>query len=274
MLSDRPSGTPIAPMTVRRRIGVRSATALVFLLLAAAAVAREPPRVVMQIIGHGPVAVFESGSGVAHRNWASVAQALAPCLTTVTYDRPGIGGSLPSRHPMAPVLAGDVAADLVARLRVHGLPGPYILVGHSIGGLYVQGLARNHPQMVAGVVFVDAASPFEPPGAFVATLPAKPGSVEAAEEAGVAPSVAALLAGPPFPPVPLLVIAATDHGDTPERESLWRDVQQRTAALSPKGRLVVVDSGHFVQTDRPAAVVAAVLTVAAERGVNVAACRH
>ena len=274
MLSDRPSGTPIAPMTVRRRIGVRSATALVFLLLAAAAVAREPPRVVMQIIGHGPVAVFESGSGVAHRNWASVAQALAPCLTTVTYDRPGIGGSLPSRHPMAPVLAGDVAADLVARLRVHGLPGPYILVGHSIGGLYVQGLARNHPQMVAGVVFVDAASPFEPAGAFVATLPAKPGSVEAAEEAGVAPSVAALLAGPPFPPVPLLVIAATDHGDTPERESLWRDVQQRTAALSPKGRLVVVDSGHFVQTDRPAAVVAAVLTVAAERGVNVAACRH
>ncbi|HET8701883.1 MAG TPA: alpha/beta fold hydrolase, partial [Nitrococcus sp.] len=186
----------------------------------------------------------------------------------------GIGKSPPPRDPTAPVLAANVADVLLAQLRAHGLPRPYILVGHSIGGLYVQAFARNHPQVVAGAVLVDAASPFEPPGVFVSTVPPKPGSVAAAEEAGVAPSVAALLAGPPFPPVPLLVMAATDHDDTPAREALWRSVQRRTAALSPKGRLIVVHSGHFIQTDRPASVIAAVLTVAAGSGENVAACRR
>jgi hypothetical protein len=57
----------------------------------------------------------------------------------------------------------------------------------------------------------------------------------AAEEAGFAPSAAAMLAGPPFPPGPLLVLAATDHGVTPEREALWQEVQAQTAALSLKG---------------------------------------
>ena len=55
----------------------------------------------------------------------------------------------------------------------------------------------------------------------------------AIEEAGFAPSAAVMLAGPPFPPVPLIVLAATDHGVTPEREALWQEVQAQTAALSP-----------------------------------------
>ena len=87
------------------------------------------------------------------------------------------------------------------------------------------------------------------------------------------PDAAALLAGPPLPPVPLVVLAATDHGDTPGREALWRDVQARTAALSPRGRFVVVEgSGHFVQTERPAAVVDAVLQAAREAGADAAGC--
>jgi pimeloyl-ACP methyl ester carboxylesterase len=227
----------------------------------------------LRIGGHGPVAVFESGMGEGQSSWTRVATALAPCLTTVTYDRPGIGRGRPLAQSAAPVLAADVARDLLARLRDHHLPGPYILVGHSLGGLYAQAFARNHPHKVAGVVLVDAASPFEPPGVFVPTVPPKPGTVEAAEEAGVGPSVSALLAGPPFPPVPLAVIAATDHGDTPQREALWRKVQEQTAAISPKGRLVVVRSGHFVQRDQPAAVAAAILGVAKESGANIAACQ-
>jgi pimeloyl-ACP methyl ester carboxylesterase len=110
----------------------------------------------------------------------------------VTYDRPGIGNSPAPPNPGAPVLAASVADDLLGELCDRGLPGPYLLVGHWIGGLYVQAFARNHPDAVAGMVLVDASSPLEPPGVFVSTLPPKPGTVEAAEEAGVAPSVAAL----------------------------------------------------------------------------------
>jgi hypothetical protein len=107
-------------------------------------------------------------------------------------------------------------------------------------------LLRRYPKDVAGVVLVDALSSLEPPGVFVSTEPLRPGSISAAEEAGVTRSMAALLAGQPFPAVPLIVLAATDHGDTPQREALWQEVQSRTAALSPKGRLQVVHSGHFI----------------------------
>jgi hypothetical protein len=85
------------------------------------------------------------------------------------------------------------------------------------------------------VVLIDSGSPFEPAGVFGSTDPPMPGSVTAMEEVGFAPSVACMLAGPPFPPVPLIVLAAADHGATPEREALWRFVQIQTSALSPSG---------------------------------------
>lgn len=216
--------------------------------------------------------VFESGLGEARDGWTTVAAALAPCFTVVTYDRKEIEHHRPAGADLPPVLAADVANDLLARLNAHHLSGPYILVGHSLGGLYIQAFARNHPAATAGLVLVDATSPLEPPGVFVSTVPPKSGTAGAAEEAGVAPSVAALLAGPKLPPVPLIVIAATNHRDTPAREALWRGVQRRTAALSPKGQLVVVHSGHLVQRDQPMTVVAAVRMVAAEAGMSHAIC--
>jgi hypothetical protein len=74
--------------------------------------------------------------------------------------------------------------------------------------------------------------------------------------------------------VPLVVLVADDHHDTPRREALWQEVQRRTAALSPKGRLEIVQAGHFIQTDRPDVVVAAVLEVAGEAGADISACPH
>jgi pimeloyl-ACP methyl ester carboxylesterase len=230
--------------------------------------------IAVELLGHsGPTVVFESGLGEGIHGWAQVAPALAACARVVLYDRPGIGRSSPHTASSI-VLAGVVADRLAELLRGIGAAPPYILVGHSLGGLYVQSFARRHPNDVAAVVLVDSASPFEPPGMFVSSVPYAPGSVAAAEEGGVAPSVAAMLAGPAFPPVPLFVLAATDHGDTAAREAAWREVQMRTAALSPKGRIeMVVGSGHFIQNDRPQAVIAAILRAARENGVDVSNCR-
>jgi pimeloyl-ACP methyl ester carboxylesterase len=219
-----------------------------------------------------PVVVLVSGLGEGREDWAGVAPRLAQCSRVVRYDRPGIGMSRPA--PTAPVTAQAAAGDLAALLQALGQAPRYVLVGHSLGALYVQAFARAYPSQTAGVVLVDGTSPLEPPGVFVSTVPPAPGTAEAAEEAGVAPSQAAMRAGPPFPDVPLVVVAATDHADTPEREALWLDVQRRTAALSPQGRLVIAEgSGHFVQQDRPQVVVDAVLDVLAAGGVDVAACR-
>lgn len=222
----------------------------------------------------GPVVVFESGLGEPMTGWRQAAGPLAACMRVVLYDRPGIGMSDP-RANLGPVLAADVAGGLAALLDGLGLPAPYILVGHSLGGLYVQAFARALPGRVAAIVLVDAASPLEPPGVFVSTVPPLPGTIEAAEEAGIAASTDALRDGPPLPPVPLIVLAATEHGDTPEREALWRDVQAATAALSPLGRLEVVDgSGHFIQEDRPQAVTGAILAAAEAAGFDTAGCRR
>ena len=211
-------------------------------------------------LGHaGPVIVFESGLGQDMRHWEAVAQPLAAWARPVLYDRPGIGRSGP-RDGIRALLASTVADQLHALLHAIDAPRPYILVGHSLGGFYMQAFARKYPQETAALVLVDSASPFEPPGVFSSTVPPIPESIMAIEEAGFAPSAAVMLAGPPFPPVPLIVLAATDHGVTPEREALWQQVQAQTAALSPNNRLVIVPgSGHFIQSDRPQVVIDAVL---------------
>jgi pimeloyl-ACP methyl ester carboxylesterase len=230
--------------------------------------------IAVEMLGHsGPMIVFESGRGEGIRSWGQVAPPLAACARVILYNRLGIGRSSPRTAPGG-VLASAVADRLVELLRAIGAAPPYILVGHSFGGLYVQSFARRHPNDVAAVVLIDSASPFEPPGMFVSSVTPAPGSTAAAEEEGVAPSVATMLAGPAFPPVPLVVPAATDHGDTPEREAVWREVQARTAALSPKGRLEIVKgTGHFIQNDRPQAVVAAILRAARGSGADVSG-RH
>jgi pimeloyl-ACP methyl ester carboxylesterase len=232
------------------------------------------PYSAITVEGHGPVVVLQSGGGDAQGSWSSVTRDLAQCFTVVTFDRSSAEHAPAAEVPRKPVLAVDVANRLLEQLRAKGLFGPYILVGHSLAGIYVQAFARNHPDSVAGIVLVDASSPLEPPGVFVSKVPPKSGTVDAAEEAGVAPSNAALLSGPPLPPVPLMVIVATDHQDTPQREALWRDVQQRTAAQSLSGHLLVAKSGHFIQAERPDIVVDAILQVAAASGVDTVACHR
>jgi len=214
----------------------------------------------------GPPIVFEAGLGSDMRGWESVARPLAAVAQIVLYDRPGIGRSGPRRSTEV-LLASTVADELLACLHALDVSPPYVLVGHSLGGFYMQAFARKYPHKTAAVVLVDSASPLEPPGAFGLAAPPQPGSIAAAEEAGFAPSAAAMLAGPPFPPVPLIVLVATDHGVTPEREALWQEVQAQTAALSPKGRLKVVHgAGHFIQQDRSQEVIEVVLEAMHEAG--------
>jgi pimeloyl-ACP methyl ester carboxylesterase len=221
----------------------------------------------------GPVVVFVSGQDEEMRGWDRVARPLAACTHVVLYDRPGTGRSSP-RASTEPLLADTAAKELSDLLTSIKFAPPYILVGHSLGGLYVQAFARGRPDDVAAVVLVDAASQFEPPGVFVSKSAPAPGSTAAIESNGFAPSVKAMLGGPPFPPVPLIVLSATNHGDTADREALWRSVQARIANLSPRGHLEIVEgAGHFIQNDRPQAVIDAVLQAARETGADISACQ-
>lgn len=242
-------------------------------LPAAATTEGRPAEIATEIIGKaGPVVVFVSGLGQDRQGWRFVADALAPCARSLIYDRPGLGESVPV--PRSPVAAGAAADDLDAILGSSRLPGPYLLVGHSLGGLYVQAFARKHPAETAGVVLVDSMTPEEPRDWFD-TATELDGTAPRAEDVGIDASLADLRTAPVFPPVPLVVIAASTYHETPLRRAERLAVQNRTAGFSPLGHMIVAEhSAHFVQTDRPDVVIQAILETLAAAGRPVDACRR
>ena len=110
-----------------------------------------------QLLGtEGPTVVFENGGGSPSYTWSLVEEQLAGVTSTVTYDRAGIGWSEPRRGPATPSV---VSAELETLLLALGAPTPWILVAHSIGGLYAIDFCARNRERVAGLVMVDASGP-------------------------------------------------------------------------------------------------------------------
>ena len=101
----------------------------------------------------GPSVVFESGIGATSQNWAGIQEAVSEFAHTVSYDRLGLGWSTPAVSERIPSM---VVEELRAMLRSAGIAPPYLLVGHSFGGLVVRYFAAEYPDEVMGAVLVDA----------------------------------------------------------------------------------------------------------------------
>jgi len=106
--------------------------------------------------GDRPTVVFENGMSSPLELWDWIQPAVAGVTRTVAYDRAGIGWSGPKRSRFS---AEQAAADLEGLLDVLRCPGPYVLVGHSFGGLLIRRFAHRNPGAVAGMVLVDSAHP-------------------------------------------------------------------------------------------------------------------
>lgn len=103
--------------------------------------------------GEGEATVlFESGIGATHLNWRGIQDPIATLAHTITYDRAGLGWSSPCPTPRTP---GNIAAELHQMLETAGFEPPYVLVGHSFGGLVMRRFALLYPEEVSGVVLVD-----------------------------------------------------------------------------------------------------------------------
>ncbi len=99
-----------------------------------------------------PTVLFEAGIAATNLNWFHVQETVAGFTGTASYDRSGLGWSSPARTPRTP---GNIAAELHNLLQCGGIKPPYILVGHSFGGLVMRRFAVLYPEEVAGVVLVD-----------------------------------------------------------------------------------------------------------------------
>lgn len=102
-----------------------------------------------------PTVVFDAGGGEDHTPWQAknVQQAIATCALTLSYDRAGLGQSDESGRPKTAV---EQAQQLHELLHKAALPGPYLLVSHSITGFNARVFADLYPDELHGVVLVDS----------------------------------------------------------------------------------------------------------------------
>jgi pimeloyl-ACP methyl ester carboxylesterase len=235
----------------------------------------------LRCTGHrSPTVVFEGGLTT---DWYQLQNQLAPFTRVCSYDHPNspYGPWSRSEHAPTPRTAGDFVADLHALLAAARVPGPYVLAGHSNGGLYTQLYASTHPRQVAGLVLIDAvhSAYHKRQLALVKTL-LPPDEFEACRQASMTllhplqdPEQVDIWASErqtrlalrrsPLRPMPLVVLARgrPDPGVNPV-EQLWRQLQQELAQLVPGGRLATAtESGHDIQHEQPELVLDAIRDV-------------
>lgn len=103
-----------------------------------------------------PVVVLENGLGTDMMLWDAVFREISKNNTVIAYNRAGHGNS---SAPKAERSGQNIVSELRGLLKSQGLQPPYVLVGHSAGGLYMQLFARQYPAEVAGLVLVDSTNP-------------------------------------------------------------------------------------------------------------------
>jgi len=219
-----------------------------------------------------PTVVLEAGSGSDSATWTAVQDELAATTRTCTYDRAGHGRSDPGPRQ---TLAG-AAADLRALLAAAGEPGPYIMVGHSLGGAYGRVFAATYRGDVAGLVLVDAFGPdleetwIHPllgplRGEYEARLDGLRAQVSVADSLDWSTSEVQLR-GSSVAGLPIEVLEAPRYEprlDETTNAAIADARRASFASLSPGSVTLttVWGAGHNIQIDRPDLVIAAVRRV-------------
>jgi pimeloyl-ACP methyl ester carboxylesterase len=199
-----------------------------------------------------PTIVFENGHGNDRGTWGSIHHSLPS--RTCTYDRVNVGRSdrVAARHTGA-----DSVRDLHTLLDVAAVPGPYLLVGHSFGGLLSVMYAGTYPADVVGLVLVDPTPPEidkllteTEQATWTANSAEKVDASETLEQAK--PLV------PKIPDIPVLLLAATRREGPAQAENFvaaWSQAEERFVDALTQGELRRVDTGHYIHRDAPQLVI-------------------
>lgn len=225
-----------------------------------------------ELIGHGrPCIIFLNGFGASFKpSWNKVVPEIADESTVLLYNRASIGKTSKASVRQT----GDVVvATLRELLRILQLEPPYVLVGHSIGGLFANLFARMYPSETQAVVFVDSSSSNSDEEELLrphAVLLDKIlyGLVEFIlgfypnSEVSVIEESRALVRGAgEFPDIPVVVITAAKPSwlhPKPYQE-VGIAIHKELVALTPSAyQVVTIKSGHFLMLTEPDLVVDAI----------------
>ncbi len=114
-------------------------------------------RMHIQCMGEGsPTVILEAAGGHFSATWGLVQPQVAQTSRVCAYDRAGYGWSEPGPEPRD---AGQIASELHTLLAGAGIEPPYVMVGHSVGGIYIRVFNAQYPGEVVGSVLVDATHP-------------------------------------------------------------------------------------------------------------------
>lgn len=242
-----------------------------------------------------PGVVLESGMAGNFLDWTKVQPALSPSRRVCAYDRAGAGFSSRTARPRT---AADITEELHALVRAAEVPRPFVIAGHSFGGLLAISYARQFPADVAGLVLVDSMVPdqfarfakagvelnLDPhmvlgrtAGAAAAyglpqALRAEAIDLATADKARVfvvremsfMVASAEQVRDAGLPRLPSRVLVHGDHewdGAYPDgrMERTWTDLQDEMArAIGAPPPIVAANSGHQIALDAPDLVVAAI----------------
>lgn len=220
-----------------------------------------------------PTVILESGLGSNSRPWEKVVFGVRRFARVCSYDRANLGRSDPAPRELRRINSDayialrsgrDVIRDLHTVLTEIHEQGPYVLVGHSLGGLLAILFASQYPTDTVGLVLVDSAHPEQVKRSQALMTPTEArrdhdGLMQNREGLDVDRILEEVRATQWRSSIPLNVLA---HGraESSEREERgWREMQADHAARSPSGTLIIAEkSGHDIHVDQPDVVVDAI----------------
>ncbi|AJI23564.1 alpha/beta hydrolase [Priestia megaterium] len=210
-----------------------------------------------------PTVIMDAGYGDYSKAWTEIAPSIAKCTRVLIYDRAGLGKSTISSNKR-------VSSEMVKELRMllgklHLTP-PYILVGHSFGGVNVRLYTSLYPNEVAGLILVDS-TPEDYRQRFLPIMPLefqeaynKQFIHEGTYDQFMESLEQVKIHRKKLIDTPVIILAAGKKAFySPEAQALWLRMQEELLDLSTCSSLVIApNSGHYIQRDEPDYVINAI----------------
>lgn len=206
-----------------------------------------------------PTVVMDSGYGDNSSAWDPIIPDIASITKVFVYDRAGLGKSEKSPYPRT---SKEIVKELKQLLIKTNITPPYILVGHSFGGVNVRLYSSEFPNDVAGVLLVDS-TPEEYVERFLPSMPEE--FQEAYNKQFIyettydeyMESLVLLKQKRHLGSIPLIVISAGKKAHySPSSQELWHELQRETLSISNNSKFIIAyDSTHYIQNYEPSIII-------------------